>query len=178
MTTEIFFPTGVKVQGNQKIIAMTSVASDAAPSVATDLGAATSVELTEAAYGNWDAPVNVDTGSAPTRIGTQSVLPEEGNANRQVIPVAVPVDPSKPKSDPVNKAWALLTQGAILKVFVRNGISKNIDFAADDPGLTYTVRVGYVPPEPGRTGDDAFAEFQVATNLIPLGEPVEATLVA
>lgn len=178
MTTEIFFPQGVKVQGNQKIIAMLSVASDAAPSVATDIGAATSVELTEALYGTWDAPVNVDTGSAPTRIGTQSVLPEEGNANRQVIPAAFPVDPSKPKTDPVNKVWATMTEGAILKIFVRNGTSKNTDFAVDDTGLTYTVRVGYVPPDPGRTGDDAFAEFQIATNLIPLGEPVEATLVA
>lgn len=176
--TDIFFPPGVKVQGNQKIIAMLAVASEAAPSVATDVNAATSVELTEALYGTWNAPVNVDTGSAPARIGTQAVLPEEGNANRQVIPITFPVDPSKPKSDPVNKVWATLTAGTILEVFVRNGTAKDTDFAAGDTGLTYKVRVGYVPPDPGRTSDDAYGEFQIATNLIPLQEPVEATLAA
>jgi hypothetical protein len=178
VTTEIFFPTGVKVQGNDKIVAMTAVADESAPSLASEINAATSVELTKAMYGAWDAPVSVDTGSAPTRVGTEAVLPEEGNANRQIIPAAFPVDPSKPKTDPVNKVWATLVKGAILEVFVRRGVSKDTPFAVGDTGLVYKVRVGYVP-EPSRTGDDAYAEYQVATNLIPLTEePVEAVLAA
>ena len=60
MTTEIFFPTGVKVQGNDKIVAMVAVADDSAPSIATEINAATSVELTKAMYGAWDALKNVD----------------------------------------------------------------------------------------------------------------------
>lgn len=175
--TDIFFPAGVKVQGNDKIVLMTAVADRTAPSLATEIGAATSVEITEAAYGTWSAPVNVNTGNAPTRIGTVEQEPEEGNAQRQVIPFAFPVDPGKPKSDPVNKLWALLEQGTTLFVFVRRGKSKDTDFAVGDVGLVYQVTAGF-QPEPSATGDDEFAEYQVAQNLIPKGSPVEATLVA
>lgn len=177
MTTSIFFPEGVKIQGNDKITAMTAVATPASPSLATEINAATSVELTEAMYGNWDAPVSVDTGSAPTRIGTQDVLPEEGNANRQVIPVAYPVDPSKPKSDPVNKVWSTFAPGTIIYVFVRRGKSKDTAFASGDTGLLYKVRCGF-QPEPNATSTDAYGEYQIAQNLIPLGAPTEATLAA
>lgn len=177
MTTDIFFPEGVKIQGNDKIIAMTAVADPTAPSLASEINAATSVELTEAMYGTWDAPVSVDTGSAPTRIGTQSVLPEEGNANRAVIPVAYPVDPSKPISDPVNKVWATLAPGAIIYVLVRRGVSKDTAFAATDVGLVYKVRCGF-QPEPNATSADAYGEYQVAQNLIPLGAPTAATVAA
>lgn len=175
--TEIFFPPGVKVQGNDKIVLMTGVANQAGPSLATEVNAATSVEITEAAFGTWSAPVSVNTGNSPTRIGTQEQLPEEGNAQRAVIPLAYPVNPSKAKSDPDNKLWALLEQGTILFAFVRRGISKDTAFAAGDVGLLYQVRAGF-QPEPTATGTDEYAEYQVEQNLVPLAAPVEATLVA
>jgi hypothetical protein len=175
--TDIFFPPGVKVQGNDKIVLMTAVADPAAPSLATEVNAATSVEITEAAYGTWDAPVTVNTGNSPTRIGTQEQLPEEGNAQRGVIPLTYPVDPSKPKTDPVNKLWALLEQGTLLYALVRRGVSKDTDFAVADQGLVYQVRVGF-QPEPTATGTDEYAEYQVAQNLVPVSAPVKATLAA
>lgn len=175
--TVIFEPPGVKAQGNDKIVFMTACANPASPSLATEIKAASSVEATKALYGTWDAPVSVNTGNAPSRVGTKSQLPQEGNANRQVIPVAYPVDPSKPKSDTNNKMWALLAEGTEVFVLVRRGTDIDTDFAAADTGLVYHCRAGF-QPEPGQTGTDDLREYQVAQNLIPMGEPVEATVAA
>lgn len=173
--TEIFEPIAQKVQGNDKIVFMTAVADPAAPKVATEIGAASSLEVTLAAYGTWNAPVTVNTGNSPRRIGTTVQLPQEGNAQRQVIPFPYPVDPSKAKSDAVNKVWAFLTEGTDFYAFVRRASNHEDDFVAADVGLTYHLRAGF-QPEPSQTGDDEFAEYQVLQNLMPLGEPVEAVL--
>jgi hypothetical protein len=173
----IYEPIATKTQGADKITFMTTVADPAAPSLATEVNATSSVEGTLAMYGSWDAPVNVNTGNAPTRVGTTVQLPQEGNAQRQVIPVAYPVDPSADKTDPNNKLWALLAEGAEVYVFVRRGVDKDTDFAVGDRGYVYRCVAGF-QPEPSRTGDDEFAEYQVAQNLVPVAEPVEATLAA
>lgn len=175
--TPIYEPIAKKSQGFDKIVFMTPVASPAAPSLASEINAATSVEGTLALYGSWSAPVNVNTGQAPVRVGTTSQLPQEGNAQRQPIPVTYPVDPSVDKTDPNNKMWALLAEGTEVDVFVRRGVDKDTDFAAADRGWLYRCRAGF-QPEPSRTGDDEFSEYQVAQNLIPIAEPVEAVIAA
>lgn len=175
--SEVYFPEAVKVQGNDKIVIMTAVADPAAPSLATEIKGASSVEVSKAMYGQWSAPVTVNTGNAPARLATKSQLPQEGNAQRGVIPVAYPVDPSKARTDPNNKVWAMLAQGTVVDVFVRRGSDVDVDFAAADIGLTYHCIAGF-QPEPAPTGTDDFSEYQVAQNLIPLGEPVEAVLAA
>lgn len=173
----IYEPVATKTQGNDKIVFMTPVTTPAAPSLATNINAASSVEATLAMYGTWNAPVNVNTGQAPVRVGTTSQLPQEGNAQRQVIPITYPVDPSVAKTDANNKLWSLLAEGTEVDVFVRRGVDKDTNFAASDRGWLYRCRAGF-QPEPSRTGDDEFAEYQVAQNLIPIAEPVEAVIAA
>lgn len=178
MSTQIFEPVAEKVQGNDKIIFIKTVADPAAPSLATEINAATSLEVTLAAYGTWNAPVNVNTGNSPRRIGTTVQLPQEGNAQRQVIPFPYPVNPSLPDSDDANKVKAFLAEGTEFYALVRRGTDKDTAFAADDIGLMYHLRAGY-QPEATPTGDDEFAEYQIMQNLIPLTtNPVAATVVA
>lgn len=174
----IYQPEAVKVQGNTKITFVTTIANPASPSLATEIDAASSVEGTLAAYGEWAPGINVNTGNAPARIGTTVQLPEEGNAQRQPIALAYPHDPSKPDTDPANKLKALLTQGTELYAVVRRGVDAQTAFASGDQVEVWKVRCGYQNDD-GATGTDEFAEYQVSQNLIPVTtEPTVGTVAA
>lgn len=173
----IYEPVAVKQQGSDKIVFCTDLASAAAPSLATELNAASSVEGTLAMYGTWRPPVNVETGNAPTRIGTSTQLPQEGNAQLQVIPVSYPHDPSADDTDPQNKLRALLAEGVELYAVVRRGVDKDTDWTVGDRVEVWHVRCGYQDTD-SATGDDAFAEYAVSQNLIPLGSKVVGTVAA
>ncbi|HET6916590.1 MAG TPA: hypothetical protein VFH56_10925 [Acidimicrobiales bacterium] len=163
----IYEPVAVKQQGNVKVTFVTSIASPAAPSLASEITAASSVEGTMAVYGQWAPAVNVNTGNSPARIGTTVQLPEEGNAQRQPIALAYSHDPSKDDTDPNNKLKALLVEGTVLYAVVRRGLDAETDFAVADRVEVWQVRCGYQNDD-GATGTDEFSEFQVTQNLIPL----------
>lgn len=173
----IYEPIATKVQGSDKIVFCTDLATPASPSLATEINAATSVEATLAMYGTWRPPVNVETGSAPVRVGTSTQLPQEGNAQLQVIPVAYPHDPAADDTDPNNKLRALLAEGVEVYAVVRKGVDKDTDWAASDRVEVWHVRCGYQDTD-SMTGDDSFAEYQVAQNLIPLATKVAGTVAA
>lgn len=173
----IYEPAAVKVQGTNKIVITTSVASATAPSLATDVNAATAVEATLAMYGQWRPPVTVGTGNAPVRIGTTVQLPQEGNAQLGVIPVTYPHDPSADDTDPNNKLRALLAEGTEVYVIVRKGVDKDTAWAVGDRVDVWHVRAGYQDTD-ATTDEGEYAEAAVAQNLVPLATKVEGTLVA
>ena len=173
----IFEPVATKTQGNDKLVFVTTLANPAAPSIATEINAASSVEGTLAMYGSWRPTTNVNTGQAPPRIGTTVQLPQEGNAQLQAIPVTYPHDPSKPDTDPNNKLKALLTEGTELYVVVRKGVDKDTAWAAGDTVDVWHVRCGYQDDD-AATGTDEFSEYEVAQNLVPIASKVRGTVAA
>lgn len=173
----IYEPAATKTQGNDKIVFVTTLASPAAPKIATEINAASSVEGTLAMYGSWRPATNVNTGSAPPRIGTTVQLPQEGNAQLQAIAVTYPWDPSEDDTAPDNKLKALLAEGAELYVVVRKGVDKDSVWTVGDTVDVWHVRAGYQDTD-SATGDDEFGEYQCAQNLIPLASKVRGTVAA
>lgn len=173
----IWFPEETKVQGANKIAFGLTAASMTAPSLATDVVAASSVEATQAMYGQWAPPVNVNTGQSPVRIGTTTQMPQEGNVQLQVIPAAYPWDPSADDEADDNALKALLTEGTEVYAFVRKGTDIDTPFAVGDLVDVWHLRCGYQNTD-STTGTDEFATYQVAQNLIPLEPKVRGTLVA
>lgn len=172
----IYEPTAAKVQGNTRVVFCVSVSSEAAPSIATDLNAATSVEATMAMYGTFNPTANVNTGNSPARLGTTVQLPVEGNAQLQPIQMGYPYDPSADDTDANNKLKALLAQGTTVYAVVRRGVPKETAFAAGDVVKVYQLDCGY--QDLNQTGEDEFAEYQVQQNLFQLKSAVDGVLAA
>lgn len=173
----IYEPVATKTQGSDKIALVTTVASLSAPKIATEVNAASSVEYTLAGYGAWRPTTNVNSGNSPTRIGTTVQLPQEGNAQLQPIALTYPWDPSVDDADANNKVKALLAEGTELYVVVRKGVDKDTDWAVGDLVDVWHVRAGYQDTD-SATGDDEFAEYQIAQNLIPLAAKTTGVLAA
>lgn len=172
----IYEPAAVKVQGQTRVWFVTSLASETAPSITSEINAASSVEATMAMYGSFNPQVNVNTGNAPARLGTTEQLPVEGNAQLQPIQVGYPYDPSQDEVAEDNKLKALLAQGTELYAVVRKGVPKDIDPAAGDVVEVYKLVCGY--QNLGQTGEDEFAEYNVQQNLFQQASRIEGTLAA
>lgn len=172
----IYEPAASKVQGFTRVWFVTTLATPSAPSLASEINAASTVEATMAMYGSFNPQVNVNTGNAPARLGTTEQLPVEGNAQLQPIQVAYPYDPSQDDTGADNKLKALLTQGTELYAVVRKGIAKDTDPAAAQVVEVYQLVCGY--QNLGQTGDDEFAEFNVQQNLFQQVSRIEGAIAA
>lgn len=172
----IYEPEAAKVQGQTRVVFCTAVADETAPSLASEINAASSVEATMAMYGQFNPTANVNTGNAPARLGTTVQLPVEGNAQLQPIATSYPYDPSADDTDENNKVKALLTQGTEIWAVVRRGVPKDVDLAVGDVVKTYRVSCGY--QNLTQTGDDEYAEYAIEQNLFQLSDPVDGVLAA
>lgn len=161
----VFEPEAVESQGHTKVAILPSVAAAAAASLATEVGAATTVDVTLTFY-DWNPTRTPNTGTSPRRLGTRDQFPREGSMQYQPIPVAYPYDPQVDDTDPNNKAKATLTEGTIKFALVRKGVDADTAFALADRYELWKVRCG--AQVEGRTGEDEFSEYQITQNLYPL----------
>lgn len=171
----IFFPEAVKVQGNTKVVLATAVANTAAPSLASEVNAASSVDASMT-FRAWNPTTTVNTGNAPARLATTVQLPVEGNAQLTPITVNYPYDPTVDDTDPNNAAKALCARGVELYAIVRKGVDAETPMAVGDLVDVWHVSCGYQQEQ--QTGDDEFAEYEIQQNLIPLGPKVDGVIAA
>jgi hypothetical protein len=171
----VFEPEAVESLGNTKIKLVLAIATSTAPSLATEINAVSSVDVT-LTFRDWNPTVNVNTGTAPRRVGTKNQFPREGLAGYQGIPVSYPYDPQADDADPNNQAKATLTEELELFAVIRKGIDAETAFAADDQVEVWKVRCGRQTR--GRSGDDEFAEYEITQMLYPLHEEAYGAVVA
>lgn len=172
----VIYPEATPVQGNTKVKAVLTVADPAAPSLASEINAASSVDLS--CFLRAFAPsVTVNSGTAPPRLCTREQLPQEGNTQFAAIELRYPYDPQADDLTDDNKAKATLTQGTELYLVVRKGLdAREDDFAADEQVEVWKVRLG----RQDRTwsGEDEFAEYEIAQMAYPVLTPEYDAVIA
>lgn len=172
----VSFPEATPSQGYTKLWAATAVADQSAPKLATELNAASTVELTGYLIGNFAPSGTQNKGTQPRRLGQTGQLDKLGNANFTAPTLTYIEDPQGDDTVAANKARAALAEGTEIFLVERLGLIATAAGAVAQKTRTHHVRVGkqfFVP-----SGDDEFAIRQVQQETEYLEEPVEGTIAA
>ena len=173
----VIFPEAVKQQGNTSVVAVQNIADPAAPSLATDIQAATSVNVSCFLYSGGVGTATTNKGEAPARLCTTKRLQQFGTTSYEVTDLQYVYDPQKPDSDNANKAKAALTDGTDVYLVVRKGMNaETTAFATGQKVDIWHVRLG--PQNRTQTGDGEFDEYSITQTVVVLEPPVEDVALA
>lgn len=166
----VLYPEAVKFQGNVAVKAVLSIADVAAPKLATEINAVTSVDLS-CYLRDFAPPITLNSGTAPARLCTTIQLPSEGNAEYGALPLRYVYDPKTAPTTDGNKALATLAPGASIFFVVRKGLdARGAVWAATQRVEVWQGRMGKVQSRT-RSGDDEFAELEIEQLFIPTAIP-------
>jgi hypothetical protein len=172
----VIYPEATPVQGNTKVKVVTTIATLTAPSLATEVNAATSLDIS-CFIRDWNPEMQSNSGSAPARNCTTVQLPVEGNTQFSAIEIRYTYDPQAADSTDDNKAKAKLIRGTEFYAVVRKGLdAQDTAFAATQYIEVWKFRCGrqnFV-----RSGTDEFSEYEVSQMLYPLTEPTYGQVAA
>jgi len=172
----IIYPEATPVQGNVGVKAILTVATPAAASLATEVNAATSLDLS-CFLRDWMAEPNPNSGTAPPRLCAPDEFPIEGRTQYPAIEGRYVYNPQEADSTNNNKAKALLLKGTVLQIMVRLGLDADqTTYAAAQRYELWKVRCGSQIRT--RSGDDEFAEFEIRQNFYPILAPVYGVIAA
>lgn len=167
----IIRPTGVPSLGRTSTVVALTLAG-AAPSVATDLTAPNSLNISCFLYaeGGTLATSETEVGSAPRRQCDDAQLQQFGNTTYTAPTLHYGHDPQGGTTDDANKAREMLDEGLIVWLLTRDGLpAKTDELDTGDKVTKHHVRLG--KQNFGRTGDDAFGEFSVTQNTVYVEPP-------
>jgi hypothetical protein len=164
----LIYPESTPSFGNTKVKAVTTIASDAAPSLATEVNAVTSLDVS-CFIRDWNPEITSNSGTAPPRLCTKTSMPQEGTSHVY--------DPQAADSTDENKAKALFVQGTTHKFVVRKGLdAQSTAFAASQRVEVWEMRAGR--QNKVRSGDDEFAEFEISQMFYPIEAPTDGVIAA
>lgn len=173
----VIFPEAVKAQGNTSVTVVQTVANASAPKLATEINAASSVNVSCFLYSGGVPTATTNKGDAPRRLCTTRTFQQFGVTNYEVTDLQYVYDPQAPDSDESNKAKAALTEGAEVFLVIRKGLSaETAAHAASQKVDVWHVKLG--PQNRGVTGDGEFDEFSITQSVIVLEPPVEDATIA
>lgn len=172
----ILYPEATPVQGNTKIQVVASIATLTAPSLASEINATGSLDIS-CFVRDWNPELNSNQGNAPARLCTTVQLPVEGNTQFNPIEIRYVYDPQAATTTNDNKARALLAKGTEFYFVIRKGLDAQATaWAASQYVEVWEVRCGrqnYV-----RSGQDEFSEYEIVQQIFPLTEPTFAQVAA
>lgn len=172
----VIYPEATTVQGNIKVKAVLTVADAAAPKLATEINAVTSVDLS-CFLRNLVPDITTNTGTAPPRLCTTIQLPQEGLTQFSAFELRYVYDPQAADSTDDNAAKELLVQGTELYLVIRKGLdARETPYAATQHAEVWKVRLGR--QNRVQSGDDEFAEFEISQMAFPLSPPEEDAIIA
>ena len=172
----VYYPEATPVQGNTSLVLMTAVAYLDSVSLATEIGAASSVNVS-CYVRDWNPEMTSNTGNAPARLCSTVQLPVEGNTQFAPIEARYVYDPQAADSTDDNKAKAFLTRGTEFYALVRKGFdAQNTAFAVGQRYELWKFRAGR--QNRVRSGTDEFSEYEISQQWFPLTEPVDGVIVA
>jgi hypothetical protein len=168
----VLFPEATKAQGNISVTVAPSVADTSAPSLATDINAAGSVNVSCFLYDNGSiVSASTNKVTANPRLCTTEQFQQFGNTTYEVSDLSYVYDPQGVSSADPNKAKEALTEGAEVYLVERLGLdAQNTAYAAGQIVNIYHVRLG--KQNRTRQGDAEAAEFSITQSAILLAPPV------
>jgi hypothetical protein len=172
----VIYPEATPAQGNTKVKVVATIASKTAPSLATEVNAAASLDIS-CFIRDWNPEITSNSGTAPPRLCTTVQMPQEGRTQFSAIEVRYVYDPQAADTVDANKAKALLVEGTSFYAVVRKGLDAQTSaFAATQKVEVWSFRAGR--QNKVRSGDDEFSEFEISQMLYPTAAPVDGVLAA
>jgi hypothetical protein len=167
----VVFPEAVKAQGNTSVTIVQTIADMAAPGLASEINAATSVNASCYLYGDLNPTATTAKGEAPRRLCTTEVFQQFGNTTYEVPDITYVFDPQGDDTDEANEAKAALAEGTDVYLVIRRGLNATTTaYAVGQKVDVWHVRLG--PQNRGATGDGEFDEYAITQSVIAL-EPAE-----
>ena len=173
----VVFPEATKQQGNTSVLFVADLEDPTAPSLASEIGAATTLNVSCFLYTGGQITQTQNRGAAPRRLCTTEELQQFGSRTTEVTDIQYVYDPQGDDADPANAAYAALLDGTEWYMVQRKGLS-----AVDAPYLATqrvsVTRVRLSAQNEGVTGDGEFDEFSITQGVIALSPPVKGVVAA
>lgn len=174
----VVYPEGTGVQGNIAIKIVMDIANLAAPKLATELNAASSLDISCYLYANgWNPSITTSRVTAPRRLCTRQQLQQFGADTYELADLVYSYDPQEDDADPANEALATLAKGLEVYAVERLGLdARDTAWAVGQYVDIHPIRLG----EQGRAGDptDETSEFQIVQSVIYTAPPVRRSIIA
>lgn len=168
----IINPIASPALGRTSTVIALTLANPAAPSIAGDLTAANSLNISCYLYAEGSARgmAEEEVGNAPRRACDTSQLQQFGNKTFTAPTLHYLHDPQSDDTAEANEARAMLTEGISTYALTRDGKLAKIDeLIAGDLVTVHHIRLGFQNRQ--RTGDDAFGEFSILQRTVYVVEP-------
>lgn len=176
MGSTLIDPTATPAKGYSSVLLLFAVVDPEAVSLATEVEAAGTINAS-LFLRDYQPQFQNNTGFAPARLATTIQLPQEGYTQFQPQEARYIYDPQAADSADENKVKAALVRGTLFWVLNRLGLdAQNTAYAATQRYELIKYRAGRI--NPGRSGDDEFAELEKVQQWFPLGEPIEGVIAA
>ena len=139
----VYVPEATPATGNVKLAAVVTIAALGAPKLATEVSAASSLDMSQYLYGNsWAPGLDQGKGQARRRLGTKRNQ-ERLNTPVETLPnLEYVCAPQLPDSDLINKAYALLVPGTVIHLVERLAMDVDAAWAVGQFVNVYKVRLG------------------------------------
>ena len=175
----VVFPEGTPTLGNTKVVAVVSVAAPAAPKLATEINAATSVDMScYLMAAGWNPDATTAKGTKPDRLCSKNKR-EQLNRTTWTLPdLMYSHDPQANDAAAGNEARELLQEGAEIDFVERRGLDAQSDaFTVGERVRTFKLLLG--PQIESGDLTDENGEFYIKqTVVLVTDEPVYGVVAA
>lgn len=172
-------PEGTPTLGATKVTAVVSIADEEAPSLASEISAATSVDISCYLYPEgWAPDATTQRGQKKARLCSKTTIEALNRTNYTFGNLQYVHDPQAADSAPGNEARELLQDGMIVHLLERQGPdAEDVDWAATQHSISHKVKLGPQIRSGDRTDDNG--EFFITQALMYIGAgPVPGVVVA
>lgn len=160
----VLIPEPVEAFGQTKVVVTPTVASETAPSLASDINGASAVE---ASFFLRDfAPTAAQTkGAGPRVLGTKGQAQRLGTVTYDIPTLRYVYNPQGDPTDEANLLKEALTPGTEMFIIERKGLdAEDVDWTVGQKVRVHHVRLGEYNET--RSGDDEFAEYEVSQEVV------------
>lgn len=177
MTTTTVYPEGTPTLGNTKIKAAVAVEDLTAPKLATEINAATSVDISCFVYpAGWNPTGAQGKGTKPLRLCTKSQRDSLNRVSWTAPTLQYVYDPQGADAAPGNEAKELLVEGAEVVIIERRGIDSDDPFVVAERVRSHHLRLGAQIPSGDLTDENG--EFFMTQETEYISDPVDGVIAA
>lgn len=176
----LVYADGVPTLGATRVVACLTIASMAAPKLATEINAASSKEISTHLYPTgWTPSGSTARGTAPTRLSQKTQVESFNRTTYTIGDLMYAYLPQALATAPGNEPFALLTQGVIVYLVERIGLdAESVDWAVTQNTITHYIQVGAQIRMGDRSDENGEFFIQQAVRYMKGTGPVAGVLAA
>lgn len=176
----LVMPEGIPTLGNIAVKAVATIATPSAPSLATELNAAGTEDISlHLMPAGWGPTADTPLGTAPPRLGSRSIRQQLNRTTYSLPALQYVYDPQGDVGDPGNEAFDLLVEGTKIHLVERRGLDAETDaWAVGQKTRDHYIELG--PQVPMGDPTDENAEFYImqVVHYVNGDGPTDGTIAA